>query len=364
MIIPIVKITDRCNLACTYCYARKSRDVLDLKHYKRLLELCVESNKTDKPIQIIHHGGEPLTAGVGYFEELMNLQDQFGQGKFENIVQTNATMINSEWIQFFKKYRFRVGTSLDGVGSHNKLRVFHNGKPSFTKISSGLKQLVEGGLEPHVNIVVHEENFDSAREIIDFLLETGIKSASFSPKVVYQNSIIASSSITQEQYLQFMKTGFAYWYSNDFSKLSISEYYEMLLQLVGKQSKLCIFNGGSCSTYITLHANGEIAGCDRYDSYESHILANIETITIDILQTVLIDFWKTPQTPAEKCHSCEYYSMCKGGCPAYRKEFGSADYYFCEYTQEMYRYMKTFLPKKVINYSNNGKKVFTLTQVN
>ena len=67
-----------------------------------------------KNVRIIWHGGEPLLMGIDFYKEVIEIEKQFPNTMFSNGIQTNATLINDEWIDFFKTNKINVGISYDG----------------------------------------------------------------------------------------------------------------------------------------------------------------------------------------------------------------------------------------------------------
>jgi len=60
-------------------------------------------------------GGEPTLAGINFFQRALRLQKKYPSKNWVNTIQTNATLINIEWANFFKTHRFNVGVSIDGT---------------------------------------------------------------------------------------------------------------------------------------------------------------------------------------------------------------------------------------------------------
>ena len=115
----ILKVTEACNLKCKYCYngCEVSKEVLSLERFKKLL-LVLKTGYDH--IHIIWHGGEPLCAGIDYFRKAMDIERKVNIEQsviIENSIQTNATLINNEWIKFFNEHNFRVGISFDGINN-------------------------------------------------------------------------------------------------------------------------------------------------------------------------------------------------------------------------------------------------------
>lgn len=71
---------------------------------------------TEPVIQFSWHGGEPSTLGLEYFRKIVGFQKKHlpADRQILNGIQTNGTLLNSEWIKFLAAEKFYVGLSLDG----------------------------------------------------------------------------------------------------------------------------------------------------------------------------------------------------------------------------------------------------------
>lgn len=82
---------------------------------ERFLEMLA---KAYDRVSIVWHGGEPMLCGMDYMQFAMQVEERLRCKTgvvFSNSIQTNATLIDEQWIRFLKKYRFRIGVSFDGV---------------------------------------------------------------------------------------------------------------------------------------------------------------------------------------------------------------------------------------------------------
>jgi len=110
----IIKVVSTCNLACRYCDADiYSNHRMSLDTVSQIITKALDY--ADR-VEFIWHGGEPLLMGIQFYEKVVELQKRYrrkGQ-TIENALQTNGTLINQEWVDFFKANDFHVGVSLDG----------------------------------------------------------------------------------------------------------------------------------------------------------------------------------------------------------------------------------------------------------
>ncbi|MDU5951015.1 MAG: radical SAM protein, partial [Paenibacillus macerans] len=142
-------VSEDCNLACDYCYYstcggkpgpkinRIDSAILD-KFIKDYME------HSQGAANFAWQGGEPLLAGLEFFEEVVYRQALHAPPHtiISNSLQTNATLINDRWASFFKTYNFLIGVSLDGPKEiHDARRVTSNGKGSFDRVMAGIEHL-------------------------------------------------------------------------------------------------------------------------------------------------------------------------------------------------------------------------------
>lgn len=97
----IVKSTNDCNLKCKYCYASDSSEK-GVMTEETLENLITKTLDTSNMIHYIWHGGEPLLAGKEFYEAVVRLQNNRKTNqRIINAVQTNGTLLDEEFIDFF-----------------------------------------------------------------------------------------------------------------------------------------------------------------------------------------------------------------------------------------------------------------------
>ena len=140
----VLRITERCNLACRYCYAAGSgckKQDMDFDTASKAVELACPKGASLR-IQIT--GGEPLL-NLDLAEELKDFGKKTGR-RLSLSLQTNATLIDAAIARRIKALGCAVGVSIDGIGASNCLRVFADGSDSFTAASKGIKALAAEGV--------------------------------------------------------------------------------------------------------------------------------------------------------------------------------------------------------------------------
>ena len=77
-----------------------------------------------KTIELTFHGGEPLIAGIDFYNRFFDLADKYiKSGKVKYSIQTNGSLLNLEWISLFKEHDVSIGVSLDGNEDANRDRI-------------------------------------------------------------------------------------------------------------------------------------------------------------------------------------------------------------------------------------------------
>ena len=122
----------RCNLRCKYCFYEdvsglRSEQDLGLMTEETLEELVRQAMElADRRVSFAFQGGEPMLRGLAFYEKFMELEKKYGKPGVlaEHSIQTNGTLIDEAWADFFRENRFLVGISLDGTRSlHDMNRV-------------------------------------------------------------------------------------------------------------------------------------------------------------------------------------------------------------------------------------------------
>ncbi len=110
-IVPIMKTVGvACNLKCRYCWFhpldQTKIEVMPLKLLEKLVRGYAEVDDSGS-YQFIWHGGEPLLAGIEFFQSALELQRRFMSGtRVKNVIQTNGTLLSPAWVRFFLENDF------------------------------------------------------------------------------------------------------------------------------------------------------------------------------------------------------------------------------------------------------------------
>jgi uncharacterized protein len=323
-----------CNLNCSYCYysdpAMQSsagnntcmqEDILD-----RFIRQYVRSQDT-AVVRFIWHGGEPMLAGLSFYENAIEIQRKYSQNKtIQNTIQINGTLIDEEWARFFRKHQFLVGVSVDGP---EHLHDFYRKsgqtcRGSFKRTLRGVEFLKKYDVQFNTLTAVTDSNSAYPLEVYNFLKETGSRFMQFIPvveQVPLSNGVneIAPWSVRPEKFGEFLTTIFDEWVRHDVGKVFVHMFDNTLSRWLGYEGGLCVFNK-FCGDALVVEKNGDVYSCDHFIS-RVHLLGNIIQTPLDELfsgrQNIRFGRHKQ-QSLSEVCLKCRYLTLCFGGCPKYR----------------------------------------------
>lgn len=166
----VMQPTTLCNLDCAYCYLPfRSRD-----HRMPVSVATAVAGQVDGwahagRFSVVWHGGEPLAAGRDHLAALLAPFDP----SVEHHVQTNATLIDDAWCEFFAIHRVRVSVSVDGPRGRNADRVTRGGRPAYERIMAGVEALRRNGIAFSALCVVTRPEPGLATELYDYFLDLG-----------------------------------------------------------------------------------------------------------------------------------------------------------------------------------------------
>lgn len=312
----VLQPTSFCNLSCSYCY-------LPDKDKKHKMTSDITSKLSDdilhegRYVNVLWHAGEPMASGLSHFSELLS---PFKSNKFvTHIIQTNGTLINQEWCDFFKENNFHIGVSIDGPDWANANRVDRKGKPSYEKTIEGINKLKANGLKFIVIAVVDFATLDKAKELYEFFCGLGCDWVGIN---IEENECANEREICDDNRVaHFWEELFSAWYSNPIiemreisSTLSWFEDINSNEQFNLSDYKIDLFPSISYNGDFVVLSPELLGGVN--DNYKNFVAGNVKTKSIfDVERSVhsinyVNDFSKGVLMCKEQC---DYFSFCRGG---------------------------------------------------
>lgn len=143
----------------------------------RAVEWVFREHLAQPEITLVWHSGEPLALPVAWYEIAFARAAAAAPlgAVLTHAVQTNATLIDDDWCEFFRVNSVMVGVSLDGPAFlHDARRRTRNGRGTHAQAIRGTERLRHHGVPFHVIAVVTDSTLDHPDAFVDFFLEQGI----------------------------------------------------------------------------------------------------------------------------------------------------------------------------------------------
>jgi len=357
-----------CNLDCRYCYytAKPSELYPGVKKFMMTEEILESYTRQYIEAQPEHcvfgwQGGEPLLAGKAFFRKAVEFQNTYaadGQTK-ANALQTNGTLLDDEWCEFLAANEFLVGISLDGPPQwHDHFRVDHAGKGSHHRAWKGVELLRKHNVEYNVLVTLNSTNAPHAGDIYRYFTNRGVNYVQFIPILERTaDDEPTDFSCTGEQFGRFMLDVFDLWASRDIGRVSERFIDNVLHTLIYGKASMCCYSERCANAHI-LEWNGDFYVCDHF-VYKDWKLGNI-------MQTPMSQLIKSPrlqqfaalktEIPAT-CRDCEYFDLCRGGCPKHHRPIGTDPARWNHYCEGYKMFFREALPdlQRMAQYFKRGQ---------
>lgn len=333
-----------CNLACEYCYyleklqlyRHDARHVMSDEMLERFVKQYIES-QTMQQVLFCWHGGETLMRPLSFYEKVVRLQRQYAQGRqIDNVIQTNGTMIDDRWAQFFHDQGWLVGVSIDGPEEfHDEYRRNKAGRPSWRQVMRGINCLNKHQVEWNAMAVVNDFNADYPHDFYQFFKDIGCHYLQFTPIVERISTHpdgrhlasmaddvqaeLADFSVTPEQWGHFLCTVFDQWVRNDVGSTFVQLFDTTLANWMGMDGSLCTM-ARECGHAGVMEYNGDVYSCDHF-VFPEYKLGNIcdNTLTEMMYSERQRAFGQNKyRSLPQQCKSCQYLFACHGECPKNR----------------------------------------------
>ena len=291
----------------------------------------LHSGLTNSNLIILWHAGEPLTAGLPFFEQAADLLTRYRSESIHVIqsVQTNGTLITDDWCRFFSRERFEVGVSIDGPQFlHDAHRRNWAGHGSFERVMAGVSKLRHYDIEFGVLAVLTADSLKYPDEIYDFFKLIGAQSVGFNVEEIEHQHVHSTftglnESVLRDQYGAFFRRLLER-VENDSSPLKIRELEQLLkITLRLRSNPEYVYEPMEVAPFriITVLQNGDVssfspefAGAPS-EPYDNFRIGNIET---DSLEEIAAKLYASrlkhdAEASRELCRvNCPYFQICGG----------------------------------------------------
>ncbi len=158
-----VELLPLCNMSCDMCYVRMSREEMEHKGRIRSVEEWTEIGTQMQKAGVLFlllTGGEPLL--YPGFKELYQIYKKMG---FILTINTNGTLIDEAWADFFAQFKpRRINITLYGASRETYERLCHN-PDGFDRTIRALHLLKERNVDVRMSLSIVPANVDDVDEM-------------------------------------------------------------------------------------------------------------------------------------------------------------------------------------------------------
>lgn len=324
----VVKIVQRCNLNCSYCYMYQHADqswrqrpqFMSEETFGHLLTRVAEhcDRRPGREMNLTFHGGEPMLIGPRQFDRFVGMAMEKLKDRVSLGMQTNGTLVNDEWIEVLKRYNLRVGVSLDGPPEiHDLSRFDHAGRGSYTQVVQGLRKLQENRVFSSVLTVINPTQ--SGLEIYRHIRSLGVKNMNFLlPDVTHDSRLQFYPDLGATPISDYLIPIFDAWFDEDDPNVVIRLFNAILTYLMGGSANFEAI-GNHCENYLVIDTDGNIQANDALkvcDSGISESGLNVARHGFDDLHLglPLVNRLVHEGLPlSAQCQACAERDICGGG---------------------------------------------------
>ncbi len=202
--------TDRCNFACSYCFANNlypSSKTLNAENIVRYIKGFLNLSHA-RVSSLILFGGEPLLAFKAIKQAWKEVENLFAdhQGDMPSIaIVTNGSLITCDIAKFLADNDIAVTVSLDGPKViHDACRPLQRGQASYEIVVGGINELTRAGAFYSIEATYTSQHLELGIDVIDVVdhaLGLNAQEVHVMPAFPEQASGIDTSDNTHVAYL-------------------------------------------------------------------------------------------------------------------------------------------------------------------
>lgn len=176
--VNVLYFTNKCNLACTYCYEDlpgRPAQILTREQIEKSIDAIIEREDPNHQTLIVLFGGEPTLE----WDNVCYAMDYAWKKKSNihfNMTTNGIKYLSQEFIDmtknnfFYKRGFLSIDISFDGIGNHD--RIFKNGKDSTSSMLQVFKKLNENGIKYRIRYTIQRWNIRKLYEDMSLIIRT------------------------------------------------------------------------------------------------------------------------------------------------------------------------------------------------
>lgn len=346
MNVPIggtMELLPLCNMDCRMCYIRMSKS--EMARHGRMLSCdewlkIAQSAKDAGVLFLLLTGGEPLM-----YPEFKRLYTELTEMGFIITMNTNGTLIDEEWADFFAKRPCRR-MNITLYGKDNATYDELCGNPQgFTQVTRAVELLKERKIPFRFNFTCTPYNIDQLADLYDYAKGIGIPlyfTTKIFPPARKEQGAECSERLTPERCARAHVEGIRITNPGIIMPSYAQNYLKRLKDPIYTWS-----SGKRCRAAISgfwMNWHGELLPCGMFVEPKVSLL---EYSFMDAWKKIAAEFKETPLCQdCETCKKRNVCSVCFANCYTETGTTAGKPQYLCETTDATIELLLQYLPKE------------------
>ncbi len=372
--------TNKCNVACEYCFEDKTSDFMSLEQLSVLIEKVLDhmESRAIPSMTIYWQGGEIMLLPPSWLERASEIIGRAAERRGKRVthsLQSNMIGYSRKWNRVIAEmFDNSVGTSMDYPNLYRKAR--NRAPEEYTAIwTRNVNEAREAGIHIGVISIPNKGTLEAGAEkfysyfvdelgITDFQINTSFSGGE-------ENEVKRESILDMDGLSKFSADLARVWAERGYERgVKLGPFDELMNQFTGEAACLpCIWRQNCTDEFVSIDARGYVAQCDCWvTSYPDYWFGNIFE---DVSFTELLQksearrrFQARPEAlmEHETCLGCEYLSICHGGCPV-RTYSITGDFFvkdpYCQVYKAIFSTMEEIASKRASSTRRRSLPVLT-----
>lgn len=343
-------LTENCNLACSYCYARASGHTykpMTRETAKAAVDLVIENARNHKhkcaEFRFLG-GGEPTIEWelLVWATNYIKLQaDVAGVRHWIRLI-TNGVLITEDKAEWISRHIHYVTLSCDILPDLQLNRSFPNGKSSHKNVMRAASLLVKYKIPCHFRTTISYLSSGRLKEMVEYTKNhTGIKTIRFEPMAEIGRA--SDTEMERPEQQRFVDSFIeAYHLGKQYGILVTCK---MMTNIWRRSSRFC-------NVEFAITSEGNVAGCHRYSrgansDFEFYHIGKLENNSFEFNMENINSLRRINTSTFTDCQQCFARWSCASGCLSARLNDGKVSQHgpLCHITRELLK----FSIKEVLN---------------
>ncbi len=324
----VLNVTNKCNLACTYCYEYGEDKIVDTQYGKQpkfmsddtaedSVDFLLAESKGQEVVHLTFFGGETLLNFPVLQKTVAYARRRAAEeGKrIEFSLTTNGTLLKPDIIQWLADNHVCVTISIDGPKPvQDGLRVFHNGKGTYDVVLPKIKELLRVHKTRPIGarVTLTQKNLNVLEIFRHLTEEIGFWEVGLAPVTSKDEHDYAITPEGKDHMLlQFEEL------ANEWMECALRDEHhgfsnvkDTIEEIHKGVSKA--YGCGAGLGLMGVATDGDVSLCHRFAGSPEHTIGSVtEGVDREKQKKFLVDHHIASKTD---CHTCWARPICSGGC--------------------------------------------------